>query len=77
MLITCDNGIAACEAVAYARERGMTVIVTDHHEVQEELPAAHVILDPKQEGGETYPFTDSAAAAWCSNWFVPCIRQPA
>lgn len=55
LLITCDNGIAACEAVAYARERGMTVIVTDHHEVQEELPAAHVILDPKQEG-ETYPF---------------------
>ena len=55
ILITCDNGIAANAQVAYAKERGMTVIVTDHHEVQETLPPADVIVDPKQEG-ETYPF---------------------
>ncbi|MBO5488323.1 MAG: single-stranded-DNA-specific exonuclease RecJ, partial [Eubacterium sp.] len=55
ILVTCDNGIAANEAVAYAKEQGMTVIVTDHHEPQEELPVADTILDPKQDG-ETYPF---------------------
>ena len=55
ILITCDNGIAANAQVAYAKERGMTVIITDHHEVQETLPPADVIVDPKQEG-ETYPF---------------------
>ena len=55
ILVTCDNGIAANEQVAYAKERGMTVIVTDHHEVQEELPLADAVVDPKQEG-EMYPF---------------------
>jgi len=55
LLITCDNGIAAIPQVAYAKEKGMTVIVTDHHEVQEQMPAADAVLDPKQEG-ETYPF---------------------
>ena len=56
VLVTCDNGIAANEAIAYAKEKGMRVIVTDHHEVQEVLPDADVIVDPKQEG-ETYPFS--------------------
>lgn len=55
LLITCDNGIAANEAVAYARKKGMTVIVTDHHEVQEEMPAADAVIDPKRPD-ETYPF---------------------
>lgn len=54
-LVTCDNGIAANKEVELAKEKGMTVLVTDHHEVQEELPPADVILDIKQEG-ETYPF---------------------
>lgn len=54
-LITCDNGIAANEAVAYAKEKGMTVLITDHHEVQEEMPAADAVIDPKKRG-ETYPF---------------------
>lgn len=55
LLITCDNGIAAIEEIAYARTRGMTVIVTDHHEVQERMPDADAVLDPKRED-ETYPF---------------------
>ncbi|MCR5691840.1 MAG: single-stranded-DNA-specific exonuclease RecJ, partial [Eubacterium sp.] len=55
LLITCDNGIAANEAVAYAKEHGLQVIVTDHHEPQEILPEADTILDPKLPG-ETYPF---------------------
>lgn len=61
VLITCDNGIAAVDAVRYAKEKGLTVIVTDHHEPQEELPPADVIVDPKQEG-ETYPFSGLCGA---------------
>lgn len=60
-LITCDNGIAANEEVDYAKKSGMTVVVTDHHEVQEQIPHADVVIDPKQEG-ETYPFVGLCGA---------------
>ena len=64
-IITCDNGISAMEQVAYAKSLGMTVIVTDHHEIPYEeqedgsiktiLPPADAIVNPKQEGC-LYPF---------------------
>ena len=64
-ILTCDNGIAAFSQIAYAKELGMTVIVTDHHEVpyevqedesrQEILPPADAVVDPKQ-GGCPYPY---------------------
>lgn len=63
LLLTCDNGIAAKEPIAKAKELGMEVIVTDHHDipqhregniVQYEFPPADVIVNPKQPG-ETYP----------------------
>lgn len=64
-IVTCDNGIAAVQEIAYAEELGMTVIVTDHHEVQEELPPAQVIVNPRQTGCP-YPFKKlcGAAVAW-------------
>lgn len=64
-IMTCDNGIAAVKEIAYAKEMGLTVIVTDHHEVQEELPVADVIVDPRQEDCP-YPFKKlcGAAVAW-------------
>ncbi len=49
LLITCDNGIAAKDAISYAKQKGLSVIVTDHHEPQEELPEADVIIDPKAD----------------------------
>ena len=64
VLLTCDNGIAAFEAIEEAKKLGMTVIVTDHHEVLFEehdgkktylLPKADAIVDPKQEDC-AYPF---------------------
>ena len=64
VIITCDNGIAAASQIAQAKEYGMTVVVTDHHEVpfveedgerKELLPKADVIIDPKQKAC-TYPF---------------------
>ena len=64
VLLTCDNGIAAFEAIDEAKKLGMTVIVTDHHEVPFEehdgkktylLPKADALVDPKQEDC-AYPF---------------------
>ena len=63
-IITCDNGIAAREEIAYGKRLGMTIIVTDHHEVPYEeeedekqylLPNADAVVDPKREDCE-YPF---------------------
>lgn len=64
VIITCDNGIAATKQIAYAKELGMQVIVTDHHEVpyeetdgmkKEMLPPADVVIDPHRREC-TYPF---------------------
>ncbi len=64
-IVTCDNGIAAVQEIAYAKELGMTVLVTDHHEVQETLPPADVIVNPRQADC-SYPFKKlcGAAVAW-------------
>ncbi len=62
VLVTCDNGIAAAEQIALAKSLGMTVIVTDHHEVPrgddgaELLPPADAVVNPKQEACR-YPFS--------------------
>lgn len=70
-IITCDNGIAAAEEIAYGTRLGMTVIVTDHHEVPYEegeegkkyiLPPADAVIDPKQPGC-MYPFQGICGAA--------------
>jgi len=50
VLITVDCGISAINEVAYARQQGLRVIVTDHHEPQEQIPSADAILNPKQPG---------------------------
>lgn len=70
-IITCDNGIAAREEIAYGKSLGMTIIVTDHHEVPYEeeegekhfiLPPADAVIDPKQEACQ-YPFKGLCGAA--------------
>jgi single-stranded-DNA-specific exonuclease len=63
-IVTCDNGIAALTAVSLAKELGMTVIVTDHHEVLS-VPDADAVVDPKQPG-DTYPNKNicGAGVAW-------------
>ena len=47
-ILTCDNWIAAVEQVDFAKECGMCVVVTDHHELQEQLPKADALVNPKQ-----------------------------
>lgn len=60
LLITCDNGIAAFEAIDYAKDKGLFVIVTDHHQVvlennEEKIPLAVAVINPSQREC-TYPF---------------------
>jgi single-stranded-DNA-specific exonuclease len=65
IILTCDNGISAIEEVEYAKSLGMTVIITDHHElrfIEKEnnereyiVPVADAIINPKQKEC-TYPF---------------------
>lgn len=55
LIITTDNGIMAFEGVRYAIEKGLKVIVTDHHEQGDTLPPAHAIVDPKRKDCD-YPF---------------------
>jgi len=59
LVITVDTGIAAVEPVAAAREMGMDVIITDHHEPPAELPDAYCIINPKKPGC-SYPFKSLA-----------------
>ncbi|BAY07269.1 single-stranded-DNA-specific exonuclease RecJ [Calothrix sp. NIES-2098] len=47
LILTVDNGISAVEPIARARELGLKVIVTDHHDIPQILPAANAILNPK------------------------------
>ena len=69
-IITCDNGIAAKEEIEYGKSLGMTIIVTDHHEVPFEegeekkyiLPPADAVIDPKQMDCQ-YPFKGLCGAA--------------
>ncbi|HQU37063.1 MAG TPA: DHH family phosphoesterase, partial [Anaerolineales bacterium] len=47
LLVTCDTGITAHEAIDYANSRGVDVVVTDHHDLGETLPNAKAIINPK------------------------------
>ncbi len=68
-LITCDNGISAIEQIAHAKDMGMTVVVTDHHEVLKDsddqtkmlLPKADAVVDPKRID-DKYPWTEICGA---------------
>lgn len=69
-IITCDNGISAREQTEHANDLGMTMVITDHHEVPFEiidgekrflLPNADAIVDPKLPG-DTYPFSGICGA---------------
>lgn len=55
LMVTVDTGISAIVECRLAKSLGMDVVITDHHECQEELPEAVAVVDAKQPG-ETYPF---------------------
>ncbi|MGL4772210.1 MAG: DHH family phosphoesterase, partial [Clostridium sp.] len=70
VILTCDNGIAAFEQVAVAKELGMKVVITDHHDIPFEergeekvavMPVADAVINPKREDCH-YPFKDLCGA---------------
>ncbi len=70
IIVTCDNGIAAMEPIRMAKEAGITVVLTDHHEIPmmetekgpvKIMPVADIIVNPKQDG-ETTPMTGICGA---------------
>lgn len=52
LILTCDTGVNAHEAVEYALSRGVEVIITDHHELPQTLPRAAALIDPKLLPGD-------------------------
>jgi len=70
IIITVDNGISAFEAGQICKQRGLDLIITDHHTVGETLPEAYAIINPKQDDCN-FPYKDicGALVAWylCAN----------
>lgn len=82
-ILTCDNGIAAIEEIAYAKDMGMTVLVTDHHAIPYEevdgervykSSAADAVVNPHQEDCP-YPYKELCGAAVA--WKVICLLYEA
>lgn len=59
LVISVDCGITSVAEVAWARDNGLDVVITDHHSVPEEIPQAIAVINPKRPG-DPYPFKDLA-----------------
>lgn len=59
LIITVDSGITASEEVNYAKENGIDVVITDHHECREEMPSAVAVVNPHRPNSK-YPFEELA-----------------
>ncbi len=79
-IITCDNGIAATDQIDYAKKLGITVVVTDHHDIRfveengakiYQIPRADAVINPKQTDCK-YPFKELCGAAVAYK-FVECL----
>jgi len=73
LIITVDNGISAIEAAKVCKERGVDLIITDHHNIPEELPDAYAIINPKQEDCN-FPSSEicGAQVAW---YFIAALKN--
>ncbi len=61
LLVTCDNGIRAVDEIKLAKELGMKVVLTDHHDIPETVPEADVVINPKYAKCR-YPYTELCGA---------------
>lgn len=69
LIITCDNGISAIEQCDYAKQNGLKIIVTDHHQTikhdgKEIIPNADAVINPQQQSCK-YPFKSLCGAGVC------------
>ena len=67
LIITVDNGIRACEEIRYAEERGVKVIVLDHHIIGDTMPPADVVID-MHRADETFGYADLAGCGVAFNF---------
>ncbi len=83
LLFTCDNGISAIREIALAKEKGMTVVVLDHHEPgflgegeerRDILPTADAIIDPKQRACG-YPFRQMCAGGLAYRFSLLLLQE--
>src|SRR3989338_6320533 len=80
LIITVDVGIAAASQVRVANELGVDVIITDHHEVMNEVPAALAVVNPKLSGlalsgVEGYPFPHLCGAAVAYKFVQAALKE--
>ncbi|MBN1284893.1 MAG: single-stranded-DNA-specific exonuclease RecJ [Anaerolineae bacterium] len=75
VLLTCDTGIAAHEAVDYAQSRGVDVVVTDHHALPDALPGAYAVVNPKRLPAE-HPLYEMAGVG-CAYKLVEALYAQA
>src|SRR5699024_2175135 len=64
VIITVDNGISDVEEAAYIKQLGIDLIITDHHEVQDEQPEAFAIIHPKLSPNYTFKHLAGAGVAF-------------
>ena len=62
LIITCDNGVSAGDEITYAKENGIEVIVTDHHEILNIPKDAYAVINPKLDCEKKYPFSEICGA---------------
>jgi len=69
LIITADCGISNVDEIKQAQEMGVDVIVTDHHEIPDEIPPAYAVLNPKQ-GDCPFPFKSLAGVGVVFNLVI-------
>ncbi len=71
LVITVDNGIAAIDAAKICRQRGIELIIIDHHTIGDELPEAYAIVHPKIDSGFVYKEICAATVVW---YFMAALK---
>jgi single-stranded-DNA-specific exonuclease len=73
VIITCDCGVNALEAAMAARDCGIDLVITDHHEPGSELPPAVAVINPKRDGA--YPFPELAGVGVALKFAQALVRK--
>lgn len=75
LIVTVDNGISGKDVIADAMKRGVDVVVTDHHELPEELPVASAVIHPRHPAGQ-YPFGGLSGAGVAFKVASALLEEP-
>ena len=74
LIITVDNGITSIDEVEFAKNVGIDIIITDHHEPQEELPNAYAVINPKRNDSK-FPFKELSGVGVAFNLVMALRNQ--